>query len=98
MSQPDESPGDVETKLETISEIADSADANLKTAVPWKQDPSQLPAGSQRALDENIELSKACEGVTGTSIDPRTGDVVPSHNLCMRYLAQRRRMSDTNTD
>lgn len=81
---------DLASKLKTVKELADSDEVGLKTEVPWTQDSSALPAGSKHALEENIELSKACAGVTGTSIDPRTGDVVPTHNLCMRHLARRR--------
>ena len=56
----------------------------VKSAVDWKGDPTKLPEGSKTGLGKAIGTSRACAGVTGTTVDPKTGNEVPRKVLCQR--------------
>lgn len=58
----------------------------VKDAVDWKGDATKMPAGARDGLAAAVGISRACEGVTGTTVDPRTNNELPAKDLCQRAV------------
>lgn len=74
--------------LEVVQELFQDKRFTIRKSVPWKGNPELLPDGTRKGLAKSIVLSKACRGIRGVVIDPRTGQTQTRKSLAQRKLSK----------
>jgi len=81
--------GEGVSRLRFLLELSESEDLGVRKEVEWKRHPERMPKRVKKGLEECLRLSQLCEGIKGTAIDPKTGNVVTRRSLCMRAHRKR---------
>lgn len=76
-------------QLEFLHALLHDDELGLRTEPEWAGDPDSLPEPSREALEENVQLSKRYAGVTGSAVNPATGNEQPRKNLLMMAATER---------
>lgn len=56
-------------------------------SVSWKKHPEAMPTAVQAGLKKAISISEGCAGTRGVSVNPLTGETVPTKVICQMKKA-----------